>query len=111
MAKLFAGIVRSASLKRIPPMKSNRTFPCPVCGFEVKQGAASCPQCGSDERTGWSQGTYLDGIDLGDDVDYDELRENEFGGSAGKKRKVSWIVVVAAALLLLALVGFIKLFL
>jgi len=81
-----------------------------VCGFEVKQGATSCPQCGSDERTGWSQGTYLDGIDLGEDVDYEELRENEFGGSAGKKPKISWVVIVAAVLLLLALVGFLKIF-
>ncbi|HMD68628.1 MAG TPA: hypothetical protein VKF42_07070 [Chitinivibrionales bacterium] len=92
-------------------MKTNRTFPCPACGGEVRVGAKSCPHCGSDERTGWSDKTYLDGIDLGDDVDYEELREQEFGTAGIAKRKVSWVAVVAAILLALALAGFIKMLL
>lgn len=92
-------------------MKTNRTFPCPVCGFEVRQGSASCPQCGSDERTGWSDRTYLDGIDLPDEVDYNEIAQNEFGAAPGKKMKISWIVVVAVLLLLLSLAGFVKILL
>ncbi|HUI93796.1 MAG TPA: hypothetical protein VLX68_16255 [Chitinivibrionales bacterium] len=93
-------------------MKTNQTFLCPNCGGEVRKGAAACPHCGSDERTGWNDRTYLDGIDLGDDVDYDELVENEFPSSPGKKKtKVSWVAVVAAILLVLALIGFLKILL
>jgi uncharacterized membrane protein YvbJ len=89
-------------------MKTNQTFVCPNCGGEVRKGSASCPHCGSDERTGWSGGTYLDGIDLGSDVDYDEVLGQEFPSSHKKKAKFSWIAIVAAILLLLAAIGFIK---
>jgi hypothetical protein len=92
-------------------MKSNKTFICPVCSGEVRIGAKACPHCGSDERTGWNDKTYLDGIDLGDDVDYEELREQEFGAPGPTKQKLSWVVVVAAILLILALAGFIKMML
>ncbi len=91
--------------------KTNKTFTCPVCNGEVRVGAKACPHCGSDERTGWSDKTYLDGIDLDDDVDYEDLREREFGTAGTAKRKVSWIAVVAATLLVLALAGFIKMLL
>jgi|WetSurMetagenome_2_1015567.scaffolds.fasta_scaffold00119_35 hypothetical protein len=90
--------------------KSNKTFICPACGGDVPVNAAACPQCGSDERTGWSDKTYLDGIDIGDDVDYEDLREREFGGES-PKRKISWVMIVAIVLLLLALTGFIKMLL
>lgn len=89
-------------------MKTNQTFVCPNCGGEVRKGSAACPHCGSDDRTGWSDGTYLDGIDLADDVDYDELVEQEFPSSHKKKAKLSWIAIVAAILLLLSIIGFIK---
>ena len=39
-------------------------FDCPVCGTEVSDAAPSCPECGSDERTGWSENTRYDGLDL-----------------------------------------------
>jgi uncharacterized membrane protein YvbJ len=92
-------------------MKTNQTFVCPNCGGEVRKGSAACPHCGSDDRTGWSDGTYLDGIDLNDDVDYDELVEQEFPSSRKKKAKLSWIAIVAAILLLLSVIGFIKILL
>lgn len=93
-------------------MKTNQTFVCPNCGGEVRKGSAACPHCGSDHRTGWSDRTYLDGIDVDDDVDYDELVEQEFPSSSRKKKaKLSWIAVVAAILLLLAAIGFIKILL
>jgi hypothetical protein len=82
-----------------------------VCGADVNKGASACPQCGSDERTGWNDRTYLDGIDLGDDVDYDELREQEFAAAGPVKKKITWVAVVAAILLALALAGFIKMLL
>jgi hypothetical protein len=92
-------------------MKTNQTFVCPNCGGEVRKGSAACPHCGSDERTGWNDGTYLDGIDLGNDVDYDELLGQEFPASRPKKKTVSWVFIVAAVLLVLSILGFIRILL
>ena len=39
-------------------------FVCPNCGAEVTLKAKACPECGSDENTGWSEDTMYDGIDL-----------------------------------------------
>ncbi len=39
-------------------------FICPNCGAEVPIKALSCPECGSDEKTGWSEDTMYDGLDL-----------------------------------------------
>jgi hypothetical protein len=94
-------------------MKTNESFVCPVCGGTVQAGARACPHCGSDERTGWSDRTYLDGIDIGDDIDYDELVENEFGAPPADRhrKKISWAAIVAAVLLLLSLAGILKILL
>ena len=81
---------------------------CPHCGEMIASTARACPHCGSDERTGWSQQTYLDGIDLPDDSEYDEMVANEFGTGQDGARAVwwkSWRAAVAAALLLLAAVA------
>jgi zinc-ribbon domain len=45
---------------------AHRTFVCPNCGTEVRSGVRSCPECGSDEETGWSDDTMYDGLDLPD---------------------------------------------
>lgn len=39
-------------------------FVCPNCGAEVPLKALACPECGSDEDTGWSEDTMYDGLDL-----------------------------------------------
>ncbi len=39
-------------------------FICPNCGAEVPLKALACPECGSDENTGWSEETMYDDIDL-----------------------------------------------
>lgn len=81
---------------------------CPNCGADLPRNAKACPECGSDERTGWSEEAYASSLDLPDDeFDYDEFVKNEFG----RKKKVVpkgmhpfwWIValIVVAALLLL----------
>lgn len=49
--------------KRRPKPPSD-WFICPVCGAEVKVGAKSCRECGSDETTGWSDATIYDDLDL-----------------------------------------------
>ena len=44
-------------------------FICPHCEAEVPLDAPACPECGSDEQTGWSENTVYDGLDLHDDED------------------------------------------
>jgi hypothetical protein len=39
-------------------VNEKKTFPCPFCHAEVPQGASACPECGSDEQTGWSDDLY-----------------------------------------------------
>ena len=48
-------------------------FICPNCGAEVPVKALSCPECGSDEKTGWSEDTMYDGLDL---PAFEETRDN-----------------------------------
>ncbi len=62
---------------------SRRFAICPYCGEQIDAMAKACTHCGSDENTGWSEKTYLDGIDLVDDDLYEELREKEFTKKMG----------------------------
>lgn len=39
-------------------------FVCPNCGAAVPLKAKACPECGSDENTGWSEDTMYDALDL-----------------------------------------------
>ena len=41
---------------------------CAQCGTAIPRGAAACPECGSDERTGWRERSIYDGLDLPDDA-------------------------------------------
>jgi len=65
---------------------SKETFICPVCGTEVPAGAKACPECGSDEKTGWSENTVYDGTGIEDpeEFDYTDWRRRELG--AGRRR-------------------------
>jgi len=76
---------------------------CPNCGEEIPAKAKACPGCGSDEKTGWSEETRTDGLDLPDDsFDYNEYIKREFGSRKAipyGQKKFWWIVAV---LLLLA---------
>jgi hypothetical protein len=56
-------------------------FNCPVCGTEVSVKAKACPECGSDEKTGWSANAVYDGtgIEDPDDFDYEEWKRTEHG--------------------------------
>ena len=83
-------------------MGKKQSFSCPNCGGQVTANAASCPHCGSDEQTGWSERTYLDGIDLNDDFDYNESFKEEF--SSSKKNRVSIGRMIVAIVLLLLFV-------
>lgn len=81
-------------------------IPCPHCGAEIRSDAKACPNCGSDDETGWSQKTYLDGIDLPDSDEYEELREREFGSQSharGIKGYWKTATALAVAIVFLAL--------
>ncbi len=84
-------------------MQQTDTVVCPYCGESIPRKASACPHCGSDERTGWSEKTYLNGIDLGEEVDYEEIRRKEF--EPGRFSRFSRLQIIAALLLLLLFVA------
>jgi|SaaInlStandDraft_1057018.scaffolds.fasta_scaffold14257_3 hypothetical protein len=43
---------------------SDPFFLCPHCGARVGFERKNCPQCGSDDETGWSPMTLYDDLDL-----------------------------------------------
>jgi len=63
---------------------------CPHCGAELARDARFCRECGSDERTGWSdeaEGGAWEAPAL-DDFDYEGFLERELPGSAPRARRV-----------------------
>jgi hypothetical protein len=78
-------------------------FVCPNCGADVPGGSASCPECGSDDRTGWSEDTYLDGISLPYSEDDEDDTPVPATGVLGPGR---WVWVAVAVVLLAVAVGF-----
>lgn len=88
-------------------MRNNDLICCPHCGGEINKKAFSCPHCGSDEKTGWSPDTYLDGIDLSDDVSYEDVRRQEFGRGAGHRGRPYrlWIIIISSLLLAAFIAG------
>ena len=80
---------------------------CPHCGAEVPRNAKACPECGSDESTGWSEKASADNLNLPDEeFDYDEFVREEFGPGRAKPRGISWLWWVVA-LILIVLLAFI----
>jgi hypothetical protein len=87
---------------------------CPVCGAEVPARALACPECGADEKTGWSAEAASSGLDLPEEsFDYDEFIEREFGQKerAGRRFGAVWwgtavlLVVLIAWWLVAGLLG------
>lgn len=80
---------------------------CPQCGAIVPPGARACPECGSDEQTGWNEQATLDRLGVPDpQFDRDEFYREEFGtdaeGKAVKPRGIPWWVwLVAVGLVVL----------
>ena len=65
-------------------------FICPHCGAEVARRALACPECGSDDKTGWAEDAnkWRAGIPTGysndGDFDYEEFVRREFSHGEGR---------------------------
>lgn len=77
---------------------------CPVCGERVPRGAAACPGCGADERTGWNEeATRYDGLDL---PDHAFAGENTERAARREHGRGLWLAV-AVGLIVLLIFGFV----
>lgn len=81
---------------------------CPNCGAEIPPKAKACPECGSDETTGWSEKAHADNLGLPEEeFDYEEFVKEEFGTGRAKPPGISWpwwgVALVLAGLLLFLL--------
>ena len=78
---------------------------CPNCGAEVPPGAKACPECGSDERTGWSEKAGYDNLNLPDeDFDYDDFVKREFNGEQLVPRGIHWFWWMVTILIVAGLI-------
>jgi hypothetical protein len=77
---------------------------CPNCGATVPPNAKACPECGSDDETGWSEQAYAPNPDLPDEeFDYDEYTRREFGGKDPVPHGIPVFWWVVGILLLIAI--------
>src|SRR5712671_3229741 len=82
------------------------TFPvmppeiCPNCGAILPPTVKACPECGSDEKTGWSEKAHADHLGLPDEnFDYDEFVKEEFSTNVARPRGIHWLWWFTALLL------------
>ncbi|MBG87557.1 MAG: hypothetical protein CMO80_11750 [Verrucomicrobiales bacterium] len=82
---------------------------CPNCGAYVPSNALACPDCGSDDSTGWNDRADEQSLGIDDDgFDYAEFIEKEFGTSTKSTVKVEgvswfwWLVAFVALCLILS---------
>ncbi|MBM3822753.1 MAG: zinc-ribbon domain-containing protein [Verrucomicrobia bacterium] len=70
---------------------------CPQCGAMIPERARACPDCGSDENTGWSDDAQADRLGLPQEgFDYDRYVEEEFD-EPRKRQGPHWLWVLVAA--------------
>jgi hypothetical protein len=75
-----------------------RYFACPHCGAKVPADASACPECGSDNETGWSEAAAYEDLLLYDDEP-----------PADSSRHAAWpqyLIVIVAALTLSAYLAY-----
>lgn len=81
---------------------------CPNCGDEVPEDALTCPGCGADESTGWSDSAAFERLGVPDPdavFDHGEFVKSEFGKSRTPFRRwqIFWVITACVALLVLLL--------
>jgi len=80
---------------------------CPNCGAEVPANAKACPECGSDEQTGWSEEAHTGGLDLPEEnFVYDDFVKREFGQPNPVPRGIHWFWWLVALGLVIGFVVF-----
>lgn len=80
---------------------------CPNCGAEIPRRARACPECGADERTGWSESAGAENLDLpSEPFDYADFVSREFGSRSPKPRGIHWFWWLTAVVVLAAMVFF-----
>jgi hypothetical protein len=80
---------------------------CPNCGANLPKKAKACPECGSDEMTGWSESAHADNLGLPDEeFDYEKFVQDEFGSGQTRPRGIHWFWWLTALLLIAALIFF-----
>jgi len=84
---------------------------CHLCGAEVPRNAKACPECGSDELTGWSEHAASGDLWRPDEeFDYERFVEEEFGKPGARAHGIRWFwwvvaLGIVAALLMLVFGG------
>lgn len=86
---------------RRKPKPPRRTFACPHCGAEVKQGAKVCRECGSDADTGWQSEEEIDYQSL--DLPQGWSEDPEHPAATPSPKRGLWFTVVAVVLAALLL--------
>lgn len=76
---------------------------CPHCGAEIRSDAKFCRHCGSSDSDGWREDEWSDD---GDDFDYEEFVEDNYGGSTTNTKTAPIWRFVAVILLILFGLGF-----
>jgi hypothetical protein len=85
----------------------NEVRECPHCGAEIPAKALACPECGSDEQTGWSEAAATEGLDLPEEnFDYQDFVEREFSGKSPVPRGIHWGWWITAVILLAGIIYF-----
>jgi hypothetical protein len=90
--------------------KRDDFFVCPHCGADVPARARACPECGSDESTGWAEDADKWGADIptgyaaDEEFDYDDFIRREFGTREHSLSGRSIVLLVAVGAALLGLV-------
>ena len=81
-------------------------FICPNCGAEVPAKASACPECGADEKTGWSDDTIYDGtgIEDPDEFKYEDWKRREVEGRWTRRTSKQWFWWVVGVLIVALLI-------
>ncbi|MDX1416260.1 MAG: zinc ribbon domain-containing protein [Candidatus Promineifilaceae bacterium] len=77
-------------------------FTCPHCSSPVDFDALSCPECGSDNETGWSETAVYDELDIYDD---EGLSDNPGVSRAASKRRFRLGVIAILTFILSAFIA------